>query len=357
MQYKLHKEPMYAIESMSILKHVVTGTSIRRDMEESIEKRGISAKETIEGAYRQSIAIEDYIKENVILDLPGFEENGNEIAKFLFTQWDDAEDAPIAAIFTHELAKTSGLDNKAAVILSLINNIWFCDDPDIPPPEISDAEFFAIIDKADIPLEYKYGAIKLLTNYQQYSDYTHAIFAHMKELLKQKLPEFIGGFVAFSDYLEKELAAHNSAFFLDKIGITINDDQMYHIYPRIYMEAAISLWLTGYNEPLLLVGKHVFTILDMVENDTSRREDAIAFIKCLADDTKRTILQLLKDGPMYGSQLAEKLNCTSANISHHMTALLKLGVIYVEKENNRVYFHLKNEAICQHLEDAKGMFM
>ena len=66
---------------------------------------------------------------------------------------------------------------------------------------------------------------------------------------------------------------------------------------------------------------------------------------------------MLKDNPMYGSQIAEKLNLTTATISHHMSTMLKLHLVYAEKKNNRVYFGLDQAHLKQMLDNVQKLLV
>ena len=108
----------------------------------------------------------------------------------------------------------------------------------------------------------------------------------------------------------------------------------------------------------LIVGIYLFNIIDIIGNTPEYESQNLQeFLKCIADGTKLSILRLLKNKPMYGSQLAEELNLTGATISHHLSAMLSLEIIYMEKKANRVYCSLNKEKIEQYLEDTKLLLL
>jgi len=362
LQRKIYYEPMYAYECKEILRNIVNGTSIRDDMEERITERGMeSMRASIEALYRKPLEIEAYMKENVRLDLPGYEETGREMAKFLFAKWEGAHGVPIDAVDYYYLAMTSGIDNKAlaiyhAICSDYLKGIWGLKDVEAgaPPPIIEDSVFFGLVDSSLLDKDGKLGVLKLYYDFAQYCAYARALLQHAEDLLKSKVAECADDIKAHMDFVEKDVL--DSDDLKIKINIGANDAQLFHVHPSLYLACVVTLRMSGVFDPYVFFGISAISLEKLCESAESDKEKASRFLKCLSDNTKQSILQLLKDEPLYGSQLAEKLNCTGANISWHMSALLGLDLVCMKKENNRVYFSLNKEAIHKHLEVAKGLF-
>lgn len=87
----------------------------------------------------------------------------------------------------------------------------------------------------------------------------------------------------------------------------------------------------------------------ILTHPTGREQDEKEYLmqvmKCLSDKSKLGILLLLKEKRMYGSELAEALNLTTATISHHMNTLILLKLVFMEKEENKAYYQLNREGI------------
>jgi DNA-binding transcriptional ArsR family regulator len=77
-------------------------------------------------------------------------------------------------------------------------------------------------------------------------------------------------------------------------------------------------------------------------------------LKLLSDPSKFEILRFIKDKKAYGQEIATELGLTTATISHHMSSLLILGLINIEKVDNRVYYQMNREAINNLLEETKN---
>lgn len=63
-------------------------------------------------------------------------------------------------------------------------------------------------------------------------------------------------------------------------------------------------------------------------------------MKAIADPTRRSILNLLKDGSKTAGEIAGNFDMTGATVSHHLNQLRKAGLIYENKRKNFIYYSL-----------------
>lgn len=63
-------------------------------------------------------------------------------------------------------------------------------------------------------------------------------------------------------------------------------------------------------------------------------------LAALADDTKRSILQKLKEGKISSGELAAALNMTPQALSYHLAKLKKADLIYETRFKNFIYYEL-----------------
>ena len=80
-------------------------------------------------------------------------------------------------------------------------------------------------------------------------------------------------------------------------------------------------------------------------------------LAALADETRRKILQKLKDGRINSGDLAHALNMTPQALSYHLSKLKKADLIYETKYKNFIYYELNlsilDEAIMW-INDLRG---
>ena len=87
-------------------------------------------------------------------------------------------------------------------------------------------------------------------------------------------------------------------------------------------------------------------------NPVDNRKRLVYLLKVLADESKLEILTLLKERRRYGRELAKELNLTTATISHHMDMLVGFGLVTLNKEMNRIYYEIDENAIRKILEQT-----
>lgn len=80
-------------------------------------------------------------------------------------------------------------------------------------------------------------------------------------------------------------------------------------------------------------------------------------LKLLSDPSKFEILCFIKDKKAYGQEIAAELNLSTATISHHMNTLIVLGLIDIEKVENRTYYQMNKEAVNNLLEETKNILI
>ncbi len=63
-------------------------------------------------------------------------------------------------------------------------------------------------------------------------------------------------------------------------------------------------------------------------------------LAALADDTRRVILQKLREGKINSGDLAIAVGLSPQALSYHLAKLKKSGLIYETKEKNFIYYEL-----------------
>ena len=64
--------------------------------------------------------------------------------------------------------------------------------------------------------------------------------------------------------------------------------------------------------------------------------------KVLADQQRRDILTMLKDGRLNAGEIAEKLQVTPAALSYHLKLLKSADLISEYKEKNYIYYEVNS---------------
>ncbi|MBA2174412.1 metalloregulator ArsR/SmtB family transcription factor [Halobacillus locisalis] len=74
-------------------------------------------------------------------------------------------------------------------------------------------------------------------------------------------------------------------------------------------------------------------------------EKMVAFHKAIGDPTRIRIIALLRNKPLHGQAIAEKLALKPPTITHHVKRLKDSGVVYSRRDKNTIYFHLDTKRL------------
>lgn len=75
--------------------------------------------------------------------------------------------------------------------------------------------------------------------------------------------------------------------------------------------------------------------------------------KALADQTRRRILELLRDGDLTAGELAEYFDISKPSLSHHLATLKSAGLVSDERRGQNIVYSL-NTTVMQ---DLIGWFL
>lgn len=91
---------------------------------------------------------------------------------------------------------------------------------------------------------------------------------------------------------------------------------------------------------------------------TAIRSDALSrFGFALSDPTRAEILLLLRDGPSYPSDLAEKIGVSRQILSNHLACLRGCGLVSATAEGRRNRYKLADGRIAHALDDLIGLVL
>jgi DNA-binding transcriptional ArsR family regulator len=76
--------------------------------------------------------------------------------------------------------------------------------------------------------------------------------------------------------------------------------------------------------------------------------------RALADETRRTILRLLRDGPLTSGDIAARFDSSWPTISRHLAVLKDAGLVTTERRGQEIRYELNTSVLqdlVQHLID------
>jgi ArsR family transcriptional regulator, cadmium/lead-responsive transcriptional repressor len=91
---------------------------------------------------------------------------------------------------------------------------------------------------------------------------------------------------------------------------------------------------------------------------TVTTRDALSrFGYALSDPTRAEILLMLREGPGYPSDLADKIGVSRQILSNHLACLRGCGLVVAEPEGRRSRYELADERIAHALDDLIGLVL
>lgn len=97
----------------------------------------------------------------------------------------------------------------------------------------------------------------------------------------------------------------------------------------------------------LYVGIIMTELMDKSGHFEMNDENVIEKCKALGDSTRFKIIKNLSEKPMFVKELADRLDLSSATLSHHLNILMKNGFLEVKVEDIRTYYSLKKDTFEQ----------
>ena len=76
-------------------------------------------------------------------------------------------------------------------------------------------------------------------------------------------------------------------------------------------------------------------------------DDMDAVLQALADPSRRTVLEILRDHPATAGELADALPIARPGVSRHLRVLREAGLVEVRQEAQRRIYSLRPEALIE----------
>lgn len=265
------------------------------------------------------------------------------LADCMLVEGEGVQDVALEDIGTH-VKECFHKNNKA-----FTSSILEADDL-YPLKNMSDQEFMSAIDKLDIKDDTKWNIWRVYSNFDEHIDALISVIQRLVPIMKKVYLRHQNNFIENIDYWKT--SCDKNEFFerlKEIVPMNLNEskgNETLIVVPSLM--ASSSLRLFTLNEEGFII-MHIGILLKeqgvLLDHANFTRDDICNRFKLLSDTSKYEILFITKNNKMYGSQLAEHLQLTTATISHHVSALTNVGLLLIEKDSNRVYYQLNKERI------------
>ncbi|GGH88850.1 DNA-binding transcriptional ArsR family regulator [Pullulanibacillus pueri] len=97
--------------------------------------------------------------------------------------------------------------------------------------------------------------------------------------------------------------------------------------------------------------------IKLLNVQTEKKEKVLDALKILSDERRVEIIRLLNQGPLYGYELAKKMDLSNSTVSHHLSSLASIGLVKSVRRENRVYFEVQKQEVEELLERIKKFLL
>jgi DNA-binding transcriptional ArsR family regulator len=215
------------------------------------------------------------------------------------------------------------------------------------------------------------------------SDYEASIKYNLMVLLnrpKELLENLLRGYLAFKEHLiphldhmntiaQKALAPYIQAdidAFIKTVQTDLNvrDVPVFDpltIQPTFFNYNVLSFmdepWDMDLSENVIwYLGIELLPITDLLKASGDQKQRVQSVLKTLSDPSKLELLKLCAKQAQYGVPLAKELGLTTATVSYHLNALVRLGYLTMSLDGNKVYYVTQNDRIISDLQAVQALF-
>lgn len=215
-------------------------------------------------------------------------------------------------------------------------------------------QLMALLEETGLEDRHKYRLLWLYHHTLEAAQALQGALSSAARALKEGLASFAPRARQAMDDLQAQPDLH--AYLEKEIGVTIPRNLEIEVYPCVLLQGA-SLTLDDPQGALRIAwGVDYLESRRLNRLAKTKTADCGDALRALSEKTKFEILLALREGPRYGSEVAELLGLRPATVSHHMGELLRHGLVTVEPRQNRVYYSLCREQIREALAEAGELF-
>ncbi len=370
----ISREADYLAESVALMQHLGTGERYS-DIRETLCKKydnpfkiGMKKFELLENMEREAKKVFQKDMEEIRYYFSAAQDIDAGCAGKAAILWEDAMDAGFYDTCEYEVY-LEGLSEKEycekfGKCLQGYHNI--IDGAGM----IKTEEPFDVISclmKMDIQDEEKWKLQKIFFDRKKHWEKVLALLNCAIDFLKGFEEEYQWILEGFFNYWEKTLKGQSiMAYAKEMREIDIGESPLgFRLYPSIMKPNVIAFHAemeedgTYLTPDCVRVGILFDEDFDIGSSDKKKEEGyanyALQVLKLIGDKSKFEILTFIRDEAAYGSELAKRLNLTTATVSHHMNALLSAGLVEIKRMDTRVYYLSNKKALEEVLDYCKKL--
>ncbi|SFB18690.1 ArsR/SmtB family transcription factor [Clostridium frigidicarnis] len=361
MNFKINYNVDYLYESLNVLTSIADNKSPSKFSKDFAEKYNIPSEE-LNLLFYEICDIFSYIESNISItekDLNYLFKNNfpieNNFARIILNPYMSLDFGDILDKFKSSSYEERHMELTLSIVSSILYDEFITHEDIV---HINNAEaLFKYVQEKDISIELKYELMYLYYNYDELLEKVINILSNVIRLIKEKEPYLKNRLVKFMNFIEENLNNYGVDFLKSNCNITLNQNSSLDVYPSIFNSNAIYVSGVSDTKDTLILGINFLDLSYLLKKYKCNDKHLLSVLKALSDKSKLQILVALKNDTLYAGQLANKLQITNATISHHMSTLLTLNLVHVEKNNTKVYYSIRKDKISQYIDNLRDLLL
>jgi len=226
-----------------------------------------------------------------------------------------------------------------------------------PKEKVQINDILEILMSAEVDAEFKWNLIEVCYDIKSFLYKCSQFLKDSRKILEKKLIPFNERGNSWGEKLKDKIEKEGIAF-AKKVFEDLNEDGYDNIFisPRIMDNYAFDIADALNSKDIYMWCGERFEVLNEIFGKENERQWVQNVLKYLSDESRFKIMSLLKEKPMYSSELGKSLGISNATISHHTTLLFLAKLIEETKINNKCYMKLRDESINEFVEVFKKEF-
>lgn len=110
-----------------------------------------------------------------------------------------------------------------------------------------------------------------------------------------------------------------------------------------------------YEKPIVQIGSLYFELAQLMKKHQNNEDRFQKAAKLLSDPIKFELLKICLEKPVYGQEIAQKMNLSSSVLSRYVQQLVAMNYVVVSFEDKKIYYKTNVEAVTADLELLKDV--
>lgn len=135
---------------------------------------------------------------------------------------------------------------------------------------------------------------------------------------------------------------------MDKTFKRVSDYDQYHFVPSVWMADTPHRFFN--EDSMLLMWGMTYKPVPLTTQELAE------ILRTIGDQTRLSILKMIRTKPMYGKEIADELGIKAATVTHHIEQMKRHHLIHVEQHGQIKYYSVNFRTLRYLVDELQGAF-